>query len=146
MVRTTLIPGLLKVFQSNTDESVPQRIFEVSDIVVLDETRDTLARNEKRVAAMYLNQSSAFEVVQGVVDLLMTKIGAKFGTDYYLQESTDPIYFPKRGANIVLNKRVIGSIGVVNPEVLEKYEIKYPVTCFETRLEDLFEVFKAKTS
>jgi phenylalanyl-tRNA synthetase beta chain len=146
MVRTTLIPGLLKVFQSNTDESVPQRIFEVSDIVVLDESRDTLARNEKRVAAMYLNQSSAFEVVQGVVDLLMTKIGAKFGADYYLQESADPIYFPKRGANIVLNKRVIGSIGVIHPEVLEKYEIKYPVTCFETRLEDLFEVFKAKTS
>lgn len=55
MVRTTLIPGLLKVFQSNTDETVPQRIFEVSDIVVLDESRDTLARNEKRVAAMYLN-------------------------------------------------------------------------------------------
>jgi phenylalanyl-tRNA synthetase beta chain len=95
---------------------------------------------------MYLNSSSAFEIVQGVLDLVMTKIGAKFGADYYLQESSDPLYFPKRGANIVLNKKVIGSIGVVHPEVLEKYEIKYPVTCFETRLEDLFEVFKAKTS
>ena len=55
MVRTTLIPGLLKVFQSNSDESVPQRIFEVSEIVVLDSTKDTLARNEKRVCVMYLN-------------------------------------------------------------------------------------------
>jgi phenylalanyl-tRNA synthetase beta chain len=104
MVRTTLIPGLLKVFQSNSDESVPQRIFEVSDIVVRDPTKDTLARNEKRVCAMYLNQSSAFEVIQGVLDLLMTKIGAKFGVDYFLKESADAIFFPKRGADIVLNK------------------------------------------
>jgi phenylalanyl-tRNA synthetase beta chain len=95
---------------------------------------------------MYLNFNSAFEIVQGVLDLLMTKIGAKFGTDYYLQESGDPLYFPKRGANIVLNKKTIGSIGVVHPEVLEKYEIKYPVTCFEVRVEDLFELFKLKAN
>lgn len=92
---------------------------------------------------MYINVSSAFEIVQGVLDLLMTKIGAKFSTDYYLQESDDPMYFPKRGANIVLRKKVIGSIGVLHPEVLEKYHLKYPVTCFEARMEDLFEMFKA---
>lgn len=95
---------------------------------------------------MYLNFSSAFEIIQGVLDLLMTKIGAKFGTDYYLQESEDPMYFPKRGANIMLNKKNIGSIGVVHPEVLEKYDLKYPVTCFEARLEDLFEVFRSKSN
>ena len=38
IVRTSLIPGLLKVLQSNTDESIPQRIFEVTDIVVLDDS------------------------------------------------------------------------------------------------------------
>lgn len=145
MVRTTLIPGLLKVFQSNSDESVPQRIFEVSDIVVLDPSKDTLARNEKRVSAMYLNQTSAFEVIQGALDLLMTKIGAKFGTDYFLRETADQFYFPKRGADIVLNKKVIGTIGIVHPQVLEKYDIKYPVTCFEVRVDDLFETFKNKS-
>lgn len=146
MVRTTLLPGLFKVFQANSDETVPQKIFEVSEIVVLDPSKDTLARNEKRVAAMYLNQSSAFEVIQGVVDLLMTKIGAKFGTDYFLRESTDPMYFPKRGADIVLDKKVIGTMGVVHPDVLDKYDIKYPVTCFEIRVVDLFETFKVKST
>ena len=68
IVRSSLIPGLLKVLQSNTDESIPQRIFEVTDVVVLDDTKDTLARNEKRVCVMFLNTSSAFEIVQGVLD------------------------------------------------------------------------------
>ena len=145
LVRTSLIPGLLKVFQSNTNESLPQKIFEVSDIVLLDDSKDVLARNERRICVMYLNSNSGFEIVQGVLDLLMTKIGAVFGKDYRLQETTDPLYFPKRGANIFLDNKNIGSIGIVHPEVLENFHLKYPVTCFEVRLEDLFEHFKAKS-
>jgi len=114
----------------------------VTDVVVLDDSQDTLARNEKRVCVMFLNNSSAFETVQGVLDLLMTKIGAKFGKDYALRESTDQLFFPKRGAEIVLSGKPIGSIGVIHPEVLEKFNLKYPVTCFEVRMDDLFSIFK----
>ena len=91
---------------------------------------------------MFLNVNSAFEIVQGVLDLLMTKIGAKSGTDYYLQETDDPMYFPKRGANIILNRKQVGSIGVLHPDVLEKFHLKYPVTCFEAKMDDLFDMFK----
>jgi phenylalanyl-tRNA synthetase beta chain len=91
---------------------------------------------------MFLNTSSAFEIVQGVLDLVMTKIGAKFGKDYALRESDDPIFFPKRGAEILLSGKSIGTIGVLHPEVLEKFNLKYPVTCFEARMEDLFNLFK----
>lgn len=117
----------------------------MTDVVVLDETKDTLARNEKRVCVMYLNTSSAFEIIQGVFDLLMTKIGAKFGKDYALKESEDPIFFPKRGAEIILGGKSIGIIGVLHPEVLEKFNLKYPVTCFEARMDDLFDIFKANS-
>ena len=94
---------------------------------------------------MYLNTSSAFEIVQGVLDMVMTKIGAKFGKDYALKETEDPLYFPKRGADIILAGKQIGTIGVIHPEVLENYHLKYPVTCFEARLVDLFEIFKANS-
>ena len=94
---------------------------------------------------MYLNSNSGFELVQGVLDLLMTKIGAKFGSDYCLQESHDPMYFEKRGANIMLNGKIIGSMGVLHPDVLDNFHLKYPVTCFEIRLSELFEVFKVKS-
>ena len=77
--------------------------------------------------------------------MLMTKIGAKHGDDYRFVQSEDPMYFPKRGANILLNGKVIGSIGVLHPQVLESFHIKYPVTCFEVVLEDLFEMFKVRS-
>ena len=73
----------------------------------------------------------------------MTKIGAVFGKDYKLQEAEDPLFFPKRGANVILNKKVIGSIGVIHPEVLSNFHIKYPVTCLELALDDIFEHFKS---
>lgn len=52
------------------------------------------------------------------------------------------MYFPKRGANIMFKGKQIGSIGVLHPEVLDNFNIKYPVTCFEMDMEDLFEHFK----
>ena len=94
---------------------------------------------------MYLNTNSGFEVIQGVLDVLMTKIGAVFGKDYKLEETTDPLYFPKRGANIVLGGKVIGSLGIVHPEVLENFHLKYPVTCFEVKIDALFDHFKTSS-
>ena len=106
---------------------------------MLDSEQETKARNERRMSALFLNNSSGFEVIQGVLDLIMTKIGAEFAKDYRLVGSdSDPMYFPKRGALIELNGENIGSIGVLHPEVLENYKLKYPVTCFEINLEKLF--------
>lgn len=54
---------------------------------MIDNSSDVLARNERRIAVLYVNTNSGFEIVQGVLDLLMTKIGAKHGDDYRLVES-----------------------------------------------------------
>ena len=48
-VRSSLLPGLLKTLQSNQNEKMPQKIFEISDCAVLDPTTDTGARNVRRI-------------------------------------------------------------------------------------------------
>mmetsp|Transcript_17696 Transcript_17696/g.12629 ORF Transcript_17696/g.12629 Transcript_17696/m.12629 type:complete len:204 (+) Transcript_17696:490-1101(+) len=147
IVRTHLTPGLLKTFFGNSKEPLPQRIFEVSDVVTLDPTAETNARNHRHLAVLYLNTSSAFEVVQGILDLVMTKVGAKFMVDYRLQEDeSNPMYFPKRGAHVLFKGNSIGSIGVLHPEVLENFKLKYPVTCFEINIEPLFDHFRQQQS
>jgi len=72
----------------------------------------------------------------------MTKIGGKFGKDYSLKESDDPMYFPKRGAEVIFGGKAIGSIGILHPEVISNFHLKYPVTCFEINLEELYQHFK----
>jgi len=52
MVRTSLVPGLLKTLQSNKKESIPQKIFEISDVAKIDMESDTGARNERKLCIM----------------------------------------------------------------------------------------------
>ena len=79
IVRTSLLPGLLKCLKENKDESLPQKLFEVSDTVVkCGDATDTGARNIRRIAALVIDTSSNFEVIHGLIDLLMVKVGADF--------------------------------------------------------------------
>jgi hypothetical protein len=50
--------------------------------VLIDNTKETFARNERRIAVMYLNTTSGFETIHGILDLIMIKIGGVFNKDY----------------------------------------------------------------
>ena len=51
----------------------------------------------------------------------------------------DPTYFPGHAASIHVciggKDQVIGSFGILHPTVLEKYELKYPVSTLELNVE-----------
>ena len=72
------MPGLLKCLKENKAENVPQKVFEVSDTVVKDASSDTGAKNVRKIAAMVIDTSSNFEVIHGLIDLIMVKVVANF--------------------------------------------------------------------
>ena len=55
VARTSLIPGMLKTLASNKKNKLPIQLFEVSDVVLLDdsEDNDVGAKNQRRVAVLY---------------------------------------------------------------------------------------------
>ena len=142
IVRTTLMPGLLKCLQYNRKNPIPQKVFEISDCVVLDPASETGAKNVRKVCAMVLDQSSNFEVIHGLLDMIMTKIGAEHKKNYKLSVDTkDPRFFQPWGVSIDMNGKKIGSMGVLHPEVLKNFELTYPVTCLEIDFDALFDHF-----
>lgn len=62
--RTSLLPGILKTFREN--KHVPYargvKLFEVSDVVLKDQSNPMGARNERRLCAVYLGPSAQIEV------------------------------------------------------------------------------------
>lgn len=79
VVRTTLLPGLLKTLQHNKSASFTSgfKLFEISDVVLPDNEHvvtDTIvgARNERRLCAVYAGPTSGFEIIHGLVDRIMT--------------------------------------------------------------------------
>lgn len=76
VVRTSLLPGLLKTIRENKHRAVPLRVFEVADVGLKDEERERKTRNERRFGAVYYGKSSGFEVVQGLMVRFSTIVKA----------------------------------------------------------------------
>lgn len=75
IVRTSLLPGILKTLRENRKHVLPIRIFEVSDVVIKDPSQERQARNVRRVAGVFCGRKAGFEVSHGLVDRLMLGLG-----------------------------------------------------------------------
>mmetsp|Transcript_20435 Transcript_20435/g.29945 ORF Transcript_20435/g.29945 Transcript_20435/m.29945 type:complete len:644 (-) Transcript_20435:580-2511(-) len=181
VVRTTLLPGLLKTLQHNRSASFTSgmKYFEISDVVLADNKHaitETIvgAKNVRRVSAVYAGPTSGFEIVHGLVDRIMTLTEVAPGGDYIkatqgaggsmgeeeqfrvsrdgwtyevkaLDEDAEEIgtYFPGRAAMVTLRKPgveeeiVLGTFGILHPNVLKNFDVSYPASVMELDLAPL---------
>ncbi|KAI9685098.1 MAG: phenylalanine--tRNA ligase subunit beta [Bogoriella megaspora] len=150
IVRTSLVPGLLKTIRENKHHSVPMKVFETSDVCFKDETQERKARNERHFAAAWYGKTSGFEVVHGLLDRVMLMLQSAFITreeglnnekvqGYWIEEFEDPMFFPGHAASINLKldgkTHLIGVFGILHPTVLKNFELPYPVSTLEINLE-----------
>lgn len=80
VVRTSLLPGLLKTVRENKHHSVPIKIFEVGDVAFKDLSLERKSRNERYFAAAWYGKTSGFEVVHGLMDRIMLMLKSAFIT------------------------------------------------------------------
>jgi len=135
VVRTTLISGLLRTVAESKHMPLPLRVFELSDVVLNDKTTEIGARNERRLAVVFYNKQAGFEIVHGVVDRLMQVLEAKWKTDYHLEHIEDPTFMLGRCAAIHAKGQVVGTVGVLHPQVIHNFELNLPCCALEINLE-----------
>lgn len=151
VVRTTLLPGILKTVKENRKHSLPIKVFETGDVVFKNEILERKAYNERHWGAVYVSKNSGFEIIQG----LLGKIMQTFRTDwlpdygagsksrgYWIEEDTSlATFFPGRGAKIMFRSKQgetpkkIGHLGVLHPEVMNYFEIPYAASYVELNAE-----------
>lgn len=78
VVRTSLLPGMLKTARENRSLPLPMKIFECSDIAVQDAAEERGAKNYRRLCALYMDRKAGFEVVHGLLDRIMQILGVPF--------------------------------------------------------------------
>jgi phenylalanyl-tRNA synthetase beta chain len=143
VVRTSLLPGLLKTIRENKKHSVPIKVFEVSDVAFKDMSLERKSRNERHFAAAWYGKTSGFEVVHGLLDRVLLMLKTAFLTNdeglirqddskpdgYWIEEIDEPTFFAGHAAAIYLRvngKQVrIGEFGILHPTVLDKFELRY---------------------
>ncbi|MCS7121852.1 MAG: phenylalanine--tRNA ligase subunit beta [Archaeoglobaceae archaeon] len=129
LVRTSILPKLLGVLNFNKHHEVPQKIFEVGDVV-------RAMKNELHLAACITHPRTNFSEIRGYVQALMRDLGIPWD----VKESEDEAFLEGRRADIIVNKEVVGTFGEINPEVLENFKIEMPVTAFEIDLSKIFDL------
>ncbi|KAJ3132948.1 hypothetical protein HK100_004787 [Physocladia obscura] len=141
VVRTSLLPGLLKTINSNKKLPLPLKIFEVSDIVLKDDSVERRAKNVRRMAIVYANtKGSGFELIHGMLDRIMLMLNVPMdvtgsGNGYYIKESDNVTFFPGRRADVFYNNNKIGYLGIVHPEVCQNFDVPLAASALEIDVE-----------
>lgn len=150
VVRTTLLPGILKTIKENRKHSLPIKVFECGDIVKKDDSLERGAYNQRNWSAIYAGKHSGFEYVQGLLGKIMQTVRTPWiekpnenkSRGYWIeQDDANTTFFPGRGAKIFFRvsegaePQHIGAIGVLHPEVLGHFEIPYAASSVEINVE-----------
>jgi len=135
-LRSWLTPSLVEFLSSNTHIEYPQRIFEVGDVVVLDETAEERVREERKLACLSAHADSNFNEAKSVLDAFFLNLGKT----YELKEIRHDSFIAGRVGGILVDNIDAGVIGELAPGVLENWKIGNPTAAFEIALDKLFPV------
>ncbi len=139
VLRTWLLPSLMEVLSRNQHNEYPQRIFEVDDVVKLDEKTDTGARTERKIAAAICHAETGFHEIKGLVESFLKNIGLK---DYRFEELNKGCFIAGRAAKVFIGRDEIGYFGEIHPKVLENWGLKMPVSAMEFSVDKIFKHVK----
>jgi phenylalanyl-tRNA synthetase beta chain len=75
---------------------LPHKLFEVSDVILRDDTAEVGARNSRYLCAVYANKSAGFEIIHGLVDRILLLLEAPWSINkdkdgYYLRAADGKI-------------------------------------------------------
>ena len=130
MIRTSLINSLMEFLEDNKHEDLPQKIFEIGDILYLDESRENKTIASKKLAGVICHSTANFTEIKSVV----TSILSNLGYTMEISDSENKTFITGRVAD-VKGKSQVGSIngffGEVSPEVISNFTLDYPVIAFE---------------
>ena len=135
LVRTSLLPSLMTILRKNKHRELPQRVFEIGDVV-------RNARNKKLLAALSIHGKASFTEVKSVVQSVLQGIGMSCE----VEALDNPTFLKGRCAGITVGGERIGMFGEVSPSTITAFELKYPVVAFEMDAEKLLSLRGKRSS
>ena len=130
MIRTSLINSLMEFLEDNKHEDLPQKIFEIGDVLYLDETKENKTIASKKLAALVCHSTANFTEIKSIV----TSVLSNLGYSMEISDSENKTFIEGRVADVTgeAEKGTIkGFFGEVSPEVITNFTLEYPVIAFE---------------
>ena len=130
MIRTSLLNTLLEFLEDNKAEDLPQKIFEIGDVLYLDDSTQFNTRSGKKLAAAVCHSNANFTEIKSI----MTSVLSNLGYTMEISSSENPSFIKGRVSDVKgssKNGNIKGVFGEISPEVITNFDLEYPVIAFE---------------
>jgi phenylalanyl-tRNA synthetase beta chain len=139
IIRNNLLPSLMKNLSVSKHHVFPQKMFEVSDVIALDNNSETYTQRKVHLAAVSSHPTANFTEMKSILESLLTNLGF---TEWTVKETNNPTFLQGRAATISLGDMELGVVGEIHPEVLTNFELENPTGAFEIDLQKIINAFK----
>ena len=130
MIRTSLINSLMEFLEDNKHEDLPQKIFEIGDVLYLDDSKENKTIASKKLAALVCHSTANFTEIKSIV----TSVLSNLGYSMEITDSENKTFIEGRAADVTGEAQkgtIKGFFGEVSPEVITNFTLEYPVIAFE---------------
>ncbi|MDD1774277.1 MAG: phenylalanine--tRNA ligase subunit beta, partial [Methanobacterium sp.] len=128
MIRKSLLNGLMEFLEDNTHEELPQKIFEVGEVVYLDESTETGTRGASKMAGLVTHSTANFTEIKSVTASLISNLGLEMDIESY----EHPSFIKGRCARLITKKEGVNAFfGELHPQIITNFHLEYPVVGFE---------------
>ncbi len=135
LVRTSLLPSLMVILRKNKHRELPQRVFEIGDVVAD-------GKNRKMLAGVSIHAKASFTEAKSLVQSIMSAAGL----DCSVSPINHPTFIAGRCAEVSSGSERLGVFGEMSPATVEAYELKYLVVAFEMDLERIYRLSSTRRS
>ena len=114
MIRTSLINSLMEFLEDNKHEDLPQKIFEIGDVLYLDESKENKVRTSKKLAGLICHSTANFTEIKSVV----TSTVSNLGYSMEISDSENPSFISGRASDLKgdsKNSSIRGFFGEISP-------------------------------
>lgn len=127
LLRTSLLPSLMTILRKNKHRDLPQRLFEVGDVV-------SKTRNRTLLSGVAIHSKASFTEVKSLAQAVMGGLAVSSS----ISARDHASFVEGRCAEVVVSGEPVGVFGELKPSTIEAFELKYPVVGFEFDIETLF--------
>jgi len=132
VLRNSLLPVLLDFTSQNQHADYPQKIFEVGDVIIPNEERETCVDQNPSVGGLMTDVNVNITKLLSELGFLLRNLGLENRFEFKSITSSD--FIEGRSASIKIDGKIRGFLGEVAPEILTNFGIGYPIIAFEIQL------------
>ncbi|MCS7123430.1 MAG: hypothetical protein RMJ17_02550, partial [Candidatus Aenigmarchaeota archaeon] len=134
IIRVWILPELLKVLSNNIEQKQPIKIFEVGDVLELNENKWNKVEHKTHLCFLICGEKTTYTNGRQYLEAILDY----FKINYNLKEIEHRSFIKGRVAGIFVNGKQIGFVGEILPEILYNFKVYYPVTACEIEIEEVF--------